>query len=153
MQIVSVVFFCLLALCTLFSVYGAGQGFNKALPGHYHDSDPSVYRFDGFLFTGCAALFAMGALWLLARIIGGDKALRLPLSAYVLVAVLVASGLPYEGWIDASGSWNSVGYSINIVLIGLTVALTQVTVSSLRRQKESRDELETRGPTGRLPAS
>ena len=99
--------------CTLFSVYAAGQGFNEALPGHYHDSDPSVYRFDGFLFAGCGALFAVGALWLLARIIGGNRALRLPLSAYALVEpALVASGLPYEGWIDANGSFNSVGYSI-----------------------------------------
>jgi hypothetical protein len=133
MRVLRVALLLFLSLCAVLGAYGAGQGINQALPGHYHDSDPSVYRADGFLWGACSALFAVGALYLLARIIGGDVRLRLPLSAYALVAALVASAMPYEGWIDATGFFDSVGYSINVLLIGLTIALAQITVSSLKR--------------------
>jgi hypothetical protein len=135
MEAARIAFFCFLSLCALYSAFGAGQEFNLALPGHYHDSDPSVYRADGFLFAGLCPLFALGALYLLARIVGGARRLCVPMSGVAMIAALTASLLPYEGWIDATGFLDSVGYSINLLLIGLTVALAQMTVMSLKRQK------------------
>jgi hypothetical protein len=122
-------------MCALYSAFGAGQELNTALPGHYHDSDPSVYRADGFLFAGLCPLLALGALYVLARVIGGPQRLQVPMSGALMIAALTASALSYEGWIDATGFFDSVGYSINLLLIGLTIALAQITVMSLRRQK------------------
>jgi hypothetical protein len=139
MRVLRIALLLFLSLCAVIGAYGAGQGFNEALPDHYHDSDPSVYRFFGFLWGGCGALFAVGALYLLARIVGGDVQLRLPLSAYALVAALIASTMPYEGWIDASGFFDSVGYAINALLIGLTIVLVQVTMRDLERQREQNE--------------
>ena len=153
MRAARIALFSFLSLCALYSAFGAGQEFNLALPGHYHDSDPSVYRADGFLFAGLCPLFALGALCVLARIIGGPQRLRLPMSGVLMIAALTASGLPYEGWIDATGFFDSGGYSINLLLIGLTLALAQITVMSLKRQKARGMPPGASTPTGRLTAS
>ena len=44
--------------------------------------------------------------------------------------------MPYEGWIDARGFFDSVGYAINMVLIGLTIALAWLTVRDLKRERD-----------------
>jgi hypothetical protein len=125
------------ALAVLF-IWGAGQEIEMTIPDpdRYRDSADYLYREGAFYLGANGALLALGALYVLARTIRGRRSWRLPLSAYVLIPVLLASALPYEGWIDSHGSFDSFGYVINTFLIGIAVALTWLTIRSLERERK-----------------
>jgi hypothetical protein len=123
------------ALAVLFA-WGAGQEIEMTIPDpdRYRASADYLYREGAVQLGVIGALFALGAVYVLARIIRGRKSWRLPAAAYVLIPVSLASALPYEGWIDSHGSLDSFGYVINLLLIAAAVDLIWLTVRSLKRQ-------------------
>jgi hypothetical protein len=127
------------ALAALF-IWGAGQELEMTIPDpdRYRDSADYLYREGAFYLGAIGALLTLGALYVLARMIRGRRSWRLQLSAYALIPVLPASALPYEGWIDSHGSFDSFGYFINAVLIGAAIGLTWLTIRTLESEREHR---------------
>lgn len=115
-------------------------------PDRYRDSADYLYRESAFQSGAIGALLALGAVYALAGTIRGRRSWRLPLAAFVLIPVLIASAMPYEGWIDSHGSFDSFGYFINALLIGAAFALTWLTIRNLNQETER--HARAVGPSG-----
>jgi hypothetical protein len=137
------------ALAVLF-IWGAGQELEMTIPDpdRYRDSADYLYREGAFYLGAIGALLALGALYVLAGIVRGRRSWRLPHSAYLLIPVLLASALPYEGWIDSHGSYDSFGYFTNALFIAAAIALTWLTIRSLEaeRKRHARTVVPTDDP-------
>jgi hypothetical protein len=110
-------FLVFLALAVVFA-YGCGDGVRTALPGSYHDSQPSVYLTVGVLEGAMSIGFAIAALHVLSSVLTrGDP--DFPEAGCLLSALLLpATALPYDGILDWDGAW-----AINGVLIAVTLTL------------------------------
>lgn len=126
-------------LAALFA-WSAGQSVEMTIPDpdRYRDSSDGLYLIVALVMGCIAALCVIAALHLWAMSLSGRVRLRLiPAFAYLLVPGLLASALPYEGWINSWGTLNSVGYVINALVIGICVCLAWLTARRFGNERAS----------------
>jgi hypothetical protein len=129
MQFLRAALLLTLGLGAVLGIFAAGHFVEMTLPGHYRDSPARAYRNAAFYWGAFGALCGLATLYLAAGLVRGRDSWRVPPSGLALIAVLLASVMPYEGWIG------SIGYAVNALLGGLAIALAWLTSQSLSREK------------------
>jgi hypothetical protein len=131
MRSVRVALFWILAVAALGCIFTAGDFLERALPGHPRDTSAEALRNAALYSAGFGVLFALAALYLGAGLIRGSATWRVPLSGFLMIPVLLASSLPYDGWIGSGA------VAINLLLLMVAIALAWATVRCSRRRPQA----------------